>query len=102
MHTIVALILMCQAGMNHSAGPVDIPEFQSYSQTVQAAYEERELIQRYNGLAHALNDFVATYKAGRIDMKKAKAVRKALHDLERFGWFRSQRSAAGAATDAEN
>jgi len=104
MCALVTLILMWQAGMNHLDSPAEIPESQgySYSQSAQAAYEERELIQRYNGLARALNDFVAAYKAGQIDLKKAKAVRKALHDLEKFEWFRAPRPAAGAATDAEN
>ena len=92
---------MCQVGMNHLDSPAEIPEFQGYSQSAQAAYEEHELMQRYNGLARALNDFVAAYKAGQIDLKKAKAVRKALHDLEKFEWFRPQRSPAGAK-DAEN
>lgn len=102
MSTIFSLILMCQVAMNNSAAPVGIPEVEGYSQAAQAAYEERELIERYNGLARALNDFVAAYKAGQIDLKKAKAVRKALHDLEKFEWFRAQPSAAGAAKDTAN
>jgi hypothetical protein len=53
-------------------------------------------MQRYNELARALNGFVAAYKAGQIDVKKAKAVRKALHDLEKLEWFKPQQSAAGA------
>jgi hypothetical protein len=67
---------------------MDIPDLQDYSQTAQAAYQERELMQRYNELARALNGFVEAYKAGQIDVKKAKAVRKALHDLEKLEWFK--------------
>ena len=102
MHTIFAVILMCQFGMNHSAGAVEIPEFQGYSQAAQAAYEERELMLRYKSLTRALNEFLATYKTGRIDMKRVKAVRKALHDLQGFECFEAQRSATGAVTDADN
>jgi hypothetical protein len=60
------------------------------------------LIQRYNEPGGCLNGFVAAYKAGQIDVKKAKAVRKALHDLEKLKWFRPQHSAADSATDAGN
>jgi hypothetical protein len=88
MLRVVTLILLCQAGMNHSAAAMDIPDLQDYSQTAQAAYQERELMQRYNQLARALNNFVEAYKAGQIDVKKAKAVRKALHDLEKLEWFK--------------
>ena len=102
MFRVVALILFCQAGMNHSAAATDIPDPQDYSQAAQSAYQERELMQRYNELARALNGFVASYKAGQIDVKKARAVRKALHDLEKLEWFKPRRDTAGAATNAEN
>jgi hypothetical protein len=59
-------------------------------------------MQRYNELARALNGFVAAYKADQIDVKKARAVRKALHDLETLEWFKPQHSAGGAATNSEN
>ena len=101
MKIIVALILMCQAGMNCSTAAMNIPAPQDDSLPAQAAYEERTLMQRSNGLARALNDFIAAYKSGKIDLKKANAVRKALHDLENFEWFKPQRSAAGAAADVE-
>ena len=92
MGTILALVLICQAGMHPSAAAVNLPDFQDESPVAQAAYEERALVQRYNGLARALNDFMAAYKAGQVDLKKAKAVRKALHDMEKFEWFRPERS----------
>ena len=88
MGTVLALMLVFQAGMNHPAAAVKIPEFQDESPAAQAAYEEHDLMQRYNGLARAFNDFMATYKAGQVDLKKAKAVRNALQDLEKFEWFR--------------
>lgn len=102
MLPVVVSILLCQAGMNHSAAAIDIPDLQDYSQVAQAAYQERELMQRYNELARALNGFVAAYKAGQIDVKKARAVRKALHEMEKLEWFKPQHSEAGAPTSAEN
>jgi hypothetical protein len=87
MGTLLAFILMCQAGMDDSAA-MPIPSFQDEDPAAQAANEERGLMHRYNALARALSDFIAAYKAGKVDLKKAKAVRKALHDLEKFEWFR--------------
>ena len=55
MCTIIALILMFQAGMNHSAMALDIPELREDSQAVQAANQERELMRRYSGLVRARN-----------------------------------------------
>ena len=75
---------------------VGTPDFEDDSQAAQTSYEEHRLIQRYNALARALNDFMVAYKAGQIDIKKAKAVTQALHDLEKFEWFRPQRSAMAA------
>ena len=98
----ITLILLCRAGMSHPAVAADIPDPQDYSQAAQAAYQEHELMQRYNELARALNGFVAAYKAGQIDVRRAKAVRKALHDLERLEWFKPQHSSASAATNTEN
>lgn len=102
MLSTVALILLFQAGLNHPPAAMDIPDVQGPSQAVQAADEERELMQRYNGLARALNDFLAAYKAGQIDVKKAKAVRKAIQDLEKLEWFKPQQSATRSVTAAEN
>lgn len=101
MLPVLVSILLCQAGMSHSAAATDIPDLQGYSQAAQAADQERELIQRYNELARALNGFVEAYKAGQIE-KKAKAVRKALHELEKLEWFRPQPSGAGATTTTVN
>jgi hypothetical protein len=96
MATVLALILICQSGLNYPAAAVNLPDFQDESPAAQAAYEERDLMHRYNVLARALNDFMAAYKGGQVDLKKAKAVRNALQDLEKFEWFRPERSPAGA------
>ena len=57
----------------------------------QAVYEERELVRRLNGLAKALNDFIANYNTGRVDLKKVQALRKALQDMGKSAWFKPQK-----------
>jgi hypothetical protein len=50
--------------------------------------EEPEFVRRFNGLAAALADFSHTYNSqGVIDVKKVKAVRKALHEFQKSDWF---------------
>jgi hypothetical protein len=52
------------------------------------AFEEEQLIRRLNGLLKALSEFGASYNAGMFDAKKVKAVRKALHELEKSKLFK--------------
>jgi hypothetical protein len=55
----------------------------------EAQYEEQELRRRFNGLVTALIDFSNTYNSrGVIDVKKVKAVQKALRELEKSTWFK--------------
>ncbi len=50
--------------------------------------EEAEFIRRFNGLAGALADFAETYNSQRvIDVKKVKAIRKTMRELEKSDWF---------------
>ena len=56
-----------------------------------AASEEYEFIQRLTGLSRALRDFASAYKDGQVDMKKVKAVRKAMQELEKSEWFKPQK-----------
>jgi hypothetical protein len=77
-----------------------ISHFPDESRADEAAYQEREFVRHFNGLLQALNDFAASYKTGLVDVKKVKAVRKALHELEKSEWFKYQRAAPGAAPDA--
>jgi hypothetical protein len=50
--------------------------------------EEQQFVRRLNGLAVALADFSHTYTSqGLIDVKKVKAIRKALRELEKSDWF---------------
>jgi Skp family chaperone for outer membrane proteins len=59
--------------------------------------EEQELAQRFNRLLRALTDFSHSYNLeGVIDVKKVKAVRKALRELEKTEWFsqKNERSAS--------
>jgi len=85
------LLSQVQWSPMNASGPV-IPDFAAESPADAAAYEEREFIQRLNGLSRALTDFAATYKSGQVDLKKVKAVRKALHELEKSEWFRPQKA----------
>ena len=50
--------------------------------------DRQEFVRRFNGLAAALADFSSTYNSqGVIDVKKVKALRKALRELEKSDWF---------------
>ena len=55
----------------------------------EGAYEQREFARRFNSLMNALADFASSYNAGVVNAKKAKAVRKALRELEKSDWFHS-------------
>jgi hypothetical protein len=67
---------------------VNFPDVAEESPADWAAYEERKFIQRLDGLSRALNAFAETYKGGQVDLKKVKALRKAMHELEKSEWFR--------------
>ena len=55
------------------------------------SFEEHEFTTRFNRLLNALHDFAATYKTGHVvNVKKAKAIRKAWHELEQSDWFKAQ------------
>ena len=56
------------------------------------AFREHEFIQRLSSLSIALNDFIAAYKGGQIDLKKVKALRKAMQEMEKSDWFRPQKA----------
>jgi hypothetical protein len=54
-----------------------------------AAYEEQQFVRRVDNLMNALVRFSSTYKTNHvIDMKKVKAVRKALREMEKSEWFK--------------
>jgi hypothetical protein len=94
--TAILLWVVLQAAMPHvpetqmgAAAPVRIPTFTDQAPEVDyAAAEEFEFIQRLNGLSSALHDFAETYKGGQVDLKKVKALRKALNEFEKSKWFR--------------
>src|SRR5580698_4449243 len=57
------------------------------------AEQENDLTKSLNTLLAALHDFSATYNSGHvINVKKAKAVRKAWEELEKSGWFKTDKS----------
>jgi hypothetical protein len=50
--------------------------------------EQQDFLRRFNGLAMVLSDFANTYSSrGVVDVKKVKAIRKALRELEKSDWF---------------
>ena len=50
--------------------------------------QQQDFLRRFNGLASALSDFARNYNSrGVVDVKKVKAIRKALHELEKSDWF---------------
>jgi hypothetical protein len=60
----------------------------SYIQKQQAMLEEQDFTKRFNALVSALTDFASSYNAGTVNVRKAKAVRKALRDLQKSQYFR--------------
>jgi hypothetical protein len=104
MTTAILFMLAFQAGAGPSTSaaqqprfPADAsfaiaPGFVTDQQEENPAFEEREFMQRVNGLSKALNDFAVTYKKGEVDLKKVKAVRKAMHELEKSEWFKPQKA----------
>jgi alkylhydroperoxidase/carboxymuconolactone decarboxylase family protein YurZ len=92
-------LLLFQPGIAHPISPPRVeksrlnatatvmPDFLELSPP-DAAFEERELIRRLNALTKALNAFGATYKNGQVDLNEVKALRKALHELEKSELFR--------------
>jgi len=59
----------------------------------EAGREEHEFVRRFNNLFSALLTFASNYNTGHvIDAKRAKAVRKALRDLERSEWFNPRKA----------
>ena len=97
MFTAIFLLVAFQAGraprvQTDASATINIPAFVEESPADAAAYEERQFILRLNGLARALGAFTETYQSGKVDLKKVRAVRKAMHELEKSDWFRPSKS----------
>ena len=59
----------------------------------EAVLEEHEFVRRFNNRFSALLNFASNYNTGHvIDAKRAKAVRKALRDLEKSEWFNPRKA----------
>ncbi len=58
----------------------------------EAAYEERQFVDKFNHLLGVLEDFAKQYNEGRtLDLKKVRAVKKAWRELEKSDrWFRME------------
>jgi hypothetical protein len=51
-------------------------------------FEQQDFLRRFSGLATALSDFAHTYNSrGVVDVRKVKAIRKALREIEKSEWF---------------
>ena len=103
MSTVILFLLMCRPGVsqpNRMQMPradnvtLVIADFPGQSPEGDAAYQECEFARRVDGLLRALHDFAASYRAGLVDVKKVKAVRKAMQDMEKSEWFKRQPTAA--------
>ena len=93
--TAILFLLLFQAGIAHPISPPQVQKSQKFleeSPQDASAFEERELVRRLNALAKALNAFATTYENGQVDLNEVKAVRKALHELERSELFRPQKA----------
>lgn len=70
----------------------ETPQWKSRAPFETPAEQENDFTKSLNTLLAALHDFSATYNSGHvIDVKKVKAVRKAWEELEKSGWFRSEK-----------
>lgn len=58
----------------------------------EAILEEHEFVRRFNNLFSALLSFASNYNSHVIDAKRAKAVRRALRDLEKSEWFNTRKA----------
>jgi len=57
--------------------------------TREAAYEQKQFVDKFNHLLDTLRDFADQYNHNMLDVKKVKAVKKAWRDLEKTdAWFR--------------
>jgi hypothetical protein len=92
--TAILFLVLFQAGRMHrsqmdASRTVNVRDVAEQSPDLADVYEEQQLIQRLNGLTRALTAFTDDYRSGKIDLKKVKALRKAMQDLEKSGWFKS-------------
>ena len=93
MNTAILVLLAFQTGTGHPASSSVLPGIATESQEGPPTFfEEREFMERLKGLSKVLADFAATYKSGEVDLRKVKAVRKAMHELEKSEWFRPQKA----------
>jgi hypothetical protein len=76
------------AGSGEDTTPTELEEGR-----YEAVLEEHEFVRRFNNLFSALLNFASNYNTGHvIDAKRAKAVRKALRDLEKSQWFNPRKA----------
>jgi hypothetical protein len=90
MLTTTALFLcLFQAGAGDASRPGGACEWCAEEvRSKEINFEQQDFLRRFNGLAAALSDFAHTYNSrGVVDVKKVRAIRKALRELEKSDWF---------------
>lgn len=75
------------------AGKADAPAT-GQAEKREAAYEERQFVDKFNRLLGVLEDFAKQYNEGHtLDLKKVRAVKKAWRELEKSDkWFQFEES----------
>ena len=77
-----------------SRSPSEPTQLSSNDETFQndLEYEERQFVQRIDNLIAALANFSSSYKTRHvIDVKKVRAVRKALREINKSEWFKLEK-----------
>ena len=97
--TTAATLLACSiqpAGAAHSessSGPLHLqPTNIEEEDRSEAVLKEHDFVRRFNNLFSALLDFASNYNGHVVDAKRAKAVRKALRELEKSEWFNPRKA----------
>ena len=97
--TTAATLLACSfqsawaANSESSSGPLHLqPTNIEEEDRSEAVLKEHDFVRRFNNLFSALLDFASNYNGHVIDAKRAKAVRKALRDLEKSEWFNPRKA----------
>src|SRR5882762_6102790 len=81
------------ANSESSSGPLHLqPTNVEEEDRSESVLKERDFVRRFNNLFSALLSFATNYNGHVIDAKRAKAVRKALRELEKSEWFNPRKA----------
>jgi hypothetical protein len=96
---LFAFQMPCSPSMAHMSQPPRAPLSPQHMQACEALQDPAEPVDngyeqlsgRLNALLRALGEFSDAYRAGKVDAKKAKVLRKALRELQKSDWFKPER-----------